>query len=304
MISIKNSTISLALLFFGLCSVVEAGGHMHGGMVCNDVNCVPRRITFGYAPTTWRRWPTNGAPAETQPPREQLPTPAKEPTPSTPSQPPAAPSEELPLMPTEAAPAPPSAAPAETEAPLVPPFDDAPPTPPTSPPQGAGTTPDTPPPSTLPEPPAQLNLSPLDGDQPPAMPDEDPFKDELPATPPPSSGKSSQNGPNRGFGVAAERRAAMRWQVAGQFAVDAVEGPQLKGGNREEEPRRLPQVEIDAESRRALPTAAPARTNPLRAAAQGERQERIVRTSNLSAAHRAAAAPSEPLRRNPLRAND
>lgn len=162
--------------------------------------CVPARVTYGYVPTSWRRWPTDHAAADAKGP-EELPTPATrretEPMPE-----PEIPGTVLPgsLEPGGATTEPPGKA---AEGSLTPPFGDAP-TPsfgdeppafgdePQAPPSAAdpladpfGDDPPTPPidvPSESPAEPSDAKPSTepptLKGDGPPAMPEEDLFKDD------------------------------------------------------------------------------------------------------------------------------
>jgi hypothetical protein len=163
--------------------------------------CVPARVTYGYVPTSWRRWPTDHAAADTKGP-EQLPTPATHPE-TEPLPEPAIPGTALPgpLEPGGATTEPRKKAADES---LTPPFGDAP-TPsfsdeppafgdePQAPPSAAdpladpfGDQPPTPPADVPSEPPAApSDVKPstgtpptLDSDGPPAMPEEDLFKDD------------------------------------------------------------------------------------------------------------------------------
>jgi hypothetical protein len=322
----KKLTVYLALILGGTCLVAKGGGrmhHYHGGMVCNDAMCVPRRVTFGYTPTTWRRFPTNEEPSAPEAAPEQLPTPAAEPPAgeSSPFRGPAITPEDAPLMPTE-----PGLEPPGGETPLIPPFDDAAPAPPsTSPPPSSAapssipplTSPSSVPPSALPDMPAELNAPAGDSDPPPAMPDDDPFKDD-PVAPLPSPGSSTRHLPEGPGQLLSGQPAAVRWQsnvrtTAGALAGASLSGPKLGGAvslgavsnGEEAEPARLPAGELAPGMRaQPLPAQETMRPNPLRAGGNTTMTEAIVPTVGLSTSSESFAAPAEPLKPNPLRAGN
>src|SRR5206468_3610767 len=118
MTSPKNATLRLTMILACLCSTARGGE----GFYCNtrDGACVPKRLTYGYTPTTWRRWPNEGTPNVARPAAEQIPTPAKQPPATgpdmTPEEAPLTPTpDESPLVPTDRTPSTPS-----TEEPLIP----------------------------------------------------------------------------------------------------------------------------------------------------------------------------------------
>jgi hypothetical protein len=216
----------------------------------------------------------------TPPPFEDTP-----PTPPFQESPPAA-------APTEPAPTPPFE---ET-----PPFEDAPSVPPSTEPGGAatpGTTPglpselpaepsptepapgDAPPSETLPELPPQMKSLTPEADQPPTMPDSDPFKDDPDASPLPGAApKSGATAPAK-----PDRRAAPQVGPRRQPV-----GPELSATG---EPRRLQPAAARESSRPA---------NPLRAG-RGTGGG-VVRTANVMA-DRGVVPAAVPWRRNPLRSN-
>ncbi len=252
--------------------------HHHGGVRCNSGHCgsplagpcVPQRMTYGYVPTSWRRWPTDQLAAGPMP--EQLPTPAKEPSSRTKP-------DELPIpgdaarepAPTDASPQPPG-----EQGPLTPPFGSESPTPPfgdepQSPPSAADplavppsdeppappadapeSTPATAPTTTEAAPlestPADKESPPpsLDGDGPPTLPTDDPFKDdpESVVEPKPGSGARSE----QHHRAARDRLAAMRAPESARVVASEPRLLRADGGNLDA--NRLPE--------------APAAENPLR----------------------------------------
>lgn len=290
-----------ALLVVATCSSIEAAGRMYAGPFCHGLNgpCVPARVTHGYVPTTWRRWPGN-APAEGEKPSAgQLPTRAAEPTPSVEPEGPTIAPEETPLMPTESEPARPKS---ETEETLIPPFDDTPPGPPTTTqpetkPPAAAAPADSPPPTTLPEPPPQMRLPSSDEDPPPSMPQDDPFKDDPPTK---SSDAPTKGGRTNDVG---ERQAAMHWQAAEGSTEPLGENPPAKADGSAEPPRLLTPDEGGPNAKGVLPISPPIKQNPLRAAAQQTRPARVTPAAHFSSERRAANAAVETSRRNPLRPN-
>jgi hypothetical protein len=313
MISPKNIPIRLTMILASLCSTAQGGE----GFYCNtrDGACVPKRLTYGYTPTTWRRWPNEGTPSVARPPAEQIPTPARQTPPSTgPGTTPATPDEapltptpdESPLVPTDSVP---SGSTPSAEPLLTPPFDDTPPAPPQGPesgsnPPAATTAPgETTVPKSLAEPPSRIRSALPDADPPPAMPDDDPFKDDLPGPPNPldePTKKGARLTPAVDENI---RTTATRWQSPARAAEAIVEGPQLKPIPSSEEPRRLQPVDEKAEGTVALPPVnVPVKHNPLRAAAQERRSDRVVPTANWTVEQRASTATAAS-RRNPLRSN-
>ncbi len=312
MISKKNAAAILAIIFVGLSSVAAAGGDAYHGPVWHEPHaaCVPKRLTYGYTPTTWRRWPTDGAAGSAKPAAEQLPTPAAQPLQSAPGtgptiapeETPLVPSDEAPLVPTDKGPGTPTP---PDEAPLVPPFDE-PPTPPKSSEPDAkppASEPADAPPSTLPDPP---EFPTHDSDPPPIKPDDDPFKDDPPSPADvPSKVPASGGAMGAGNPDATVRQTGSRSHVADLAREGASAGPRLMPANSLEEPRRLLQsAEVGAqEGHRVVPTAAPLKRNPLRSATQKDSEERIVPTAHWTADRSSSSAAAAPQRRNPLRSN-
>jgi hypothetical protein len=172
-----------------------------------DGQCAPRRVTYGYYPTSWRRWPHEGPMHAKKPETIRTPTPAKpatkpqeEPTKprdeeTRPTAPEARPEEDTMLPPPEEPEtrSPPSMMPSFDEEPGQP-FRESPPSD-----EGLPRTPLTPGPPTTPG-----ESSPFEGlpsrspatappaadDAPPTMPTDDPFKDDPPSPPPSTEGES------------------------------------------------------------------------------------------------------------------
>jgi hypothetical protein len=309
MISPKNVSLRLTMILASLCTTAQGGE----GYYCNtrDGACVPKRLTYGYTPTTWRRWPNEGTPNVARPAAEQIPTPAKQPPGATgpgttPEDMPLTPTpDESPLVPTDSAP---SGSTPSAEPPLMPPFDDTPP----APPQGqegdakppAATAPDDmPAPKSLAEPPSRIQSALPDSDPPPAMPDDDPFKDDPPGPPIPPEEPTKKGARLKPSVEENVRTTATRWQSPAKTAETIAEGPQLTPITSADEPRRLQPVDEKTEGTVALPPAnVPAKHNPLRAAAHERRSERVVPTASWTVEQRASTATAAS-RRNPLRSN-
>ncbi len=250
-----------------------------------DGSCAPKRATYGYVPTTWRRWPTNGDPEVPKRNPEQVPTPA-----AVPSKKPAVKTEpefEGPIVtPEEETLPPPGNAPSMQSPNLedAPVFDDTPPTPPA---EAPAATPDASdaivPGDDVPTPP---------GDSDAAMPeDEDPFKDE----PIDTEGTSGSRGPSKlRLDPASGESSTVRWKVNKDPALARA------GGKRGEEPRRLQAVD----GRGSAPINSAERpTNPLRSAEDATTQ-RVVPTANWSKSAPQANEAAGTWRRNPLRASN
>lgn len=300
MISPKNILIRLTMILGSLCSTAQGGE----GFYCNtrDGACVPKRLTYGYTPTTWRRWPNEGTPSVARPAAEQIPTPAKQTppttgpgaTPTTPEDMPLTPTrEDAPLVPTDSVPggSTPSAEPL-----LTPPFDDTPPAPPQGPESGSN-----PPAATTT--PGEMTTPKSLAEPPPTMPDDDPFKDDPPGPPIPPEEPTKKGARLTPNGDENMRTTATEWQSPAKTAEVFVEGPQLKPIPAADEPRRLQPVDEKTEGTVALPPVnVPVKHNPLRAAAQERRSDRVVPTANWTVEQRASTATAA-ARRNPLRSN-
>jgi hypothetical protein len=306
-----------------------AGGHCGSPL---GVPCVPQRVTYGYFPTQWRRWPIEHVEAVAPGEPETVPTPAAQPLPEAPPQdeipqPPSGPAEKPPEEPSAppfdtGPPTQPPAAPPGGEMPLpppledepfapppsespLPPFEDAPPglPPAESPVPGATPEPpaDTKPSEELPEPPGQA--PPPDLDAPPTMPDDDPFKDEPESPMPPAAGAPK---PDTGRLDEPHRPLphAARWRAPGGTVAARVEAEPTAAALIPDEPRRLQVDAIDAaDAGPALAPARPFRANPLRSASRGGRGESIVPTASYTGAAAVADGNDSAWRRNPLRSN-
>jgi hypothetical protein len=313
------TTSRVALVLLWLCASVEAGGRLHHGPVCNglEVPCAPKRPTYGYTPTTWRRWPSIQISAAPTRAAEELPTPAKDGRPNVePDEPIVAP-EEPPLVPSE----PDSTLPPPSAEPIAPPFEDTPPSPPTeaepkqtppadSPPAEAAPTDATPPLDNLFDPPSTepaAGAAPGAEVGPPVMPAEDPFKDDpfkddpspsAPAEDPPKGGTYEQRGAPALLG----RGGANRWNSAARETDVASEGPELNPYARPGELRRLPESPRNAGRPEVLPASVSEKRNPLRATPSKARARTVVPTAGWSE-ERPAAQVSSAVRPNPLRPN-
>ena len=282
--------------------------------------CAPARMTYGYVPTQWRRWPTVQASA-TLPAPEELPTPANSdalPEPELPSPrstvprestprpsgdtltPPFGPSTLSPPMTDEppAAPfgdepvAPPSAA-----DPLADPFGDEPPAPPAdqtpSSPSSQDSVPNQFPPLDEPAPPASETDSLFESE--PAMPAEDPFKDDPEPSATPDAGADTRLERNDRAAeepIAAALQGGPREQDAAQIDVEmspqASEPRLLRADGESLEPGRLTtQIQDDP--------------NPLRQVSHPVRKTAYKEAAVASPPARAREASV--WRRNPLRAN-
>jgi hypothetical protein len=333
--------VAAATILPVLCATA-LGAH---GRVCGPygVPCVPQRVTYGYFPTNWRRWPIEAMPVIQQQP-EALPTPAPEPaapktTPEAEQPPfgekplePSPPLDAAPLTPPgqepmtppgqpgiapppdpfappgqegqEPPPAMPDAKavfpPLEDE-PLVPPgttapkLDDAPPSLPgeTAPTAPSGAAPA----EGMPElPPGQPTPIPGDGDAPPKMPDDDPFKDDPEGPPTPPAATPKPEAGTRLQQPALSTQAA-RWRIAGAAAQPVQATPASVAVN-EPEPARLPTADGPAQ----LPRSS--RANPLRSASRQAPKAQVVPAAASTAPSSSITAGEEPAwRRNPLRSN-
>jgi hypothetical protein len=215
--------------------------------------------------------------------------------------------DESPLVPTDSAP---RGATPNAEPPLTPPFDDSPPSPPQGQESGSITPGATSPadmatPESLAEPPSRIKNALPDTDLPPAMPDDDPFKDDPPGPPIPAEEPNKRGVRLKPRLEKNVRTAAAQWQSTAKPAEAAVEGPQLTPVPSAVEPRRLRPVEEKAEASPVLPAAsATPKQNPLRAAARERHSDRVVPTASWSIEQPApSAGATAAVRRNPLRSN-
>lgn len=325
MTSFQSTTVRVGLALLWLCGSLEAGGRLHHGPVCNglDVPCAPKRPTYGYTPTTWRRWPSIQTSAVPTRAPEELPTPAKDSRPHVEPDAPSMAPEEVPLMPTE----PDSTSPPSAD-PIAPPFEDTPPSPPAElePKQapsaeplptteGPAETPTTETPPSAATPPLDNLFDPPSTEPateaapgaevgPPAMPAEDPFKDDpfkddpAPAEEAPKGGTYNERGAPALLG----RSGTNRWNSAPREAEVAVQGPELKPYARVGEPRRLSQAPRNTAAPDVLPVSAAEKRNPLRASGAKSRARTVVPTASWTE-ERPAAQVSSAIRPNPLRPN-
>lgn len=312
-------SLALAVLALGFLmpsqGLAQGKVHYHGSVRCNSGHCgsplagpcAPQRMTYGYVPTSWRRWPTDQISAEPLP--EQVPTPAKEPSSRTKP-------DELPL-PNDSTEETTPRTPSQDQAPTMPPFGSQSPTPPFGDaPQAPpfGDEPQAPPPAAdplavppsdePPAPPADATGSPpaasalpssgsptgesgssppaFENEGPPTLPTDDPFKDD-----PEMSGPT----PEAGAQLYQSQRAA-RERLAALQASDSDQ-------NLAAEPRLL---RADGGNLEVNPLPEPAAANPLRQVSHPVR-----RTSSIVEQTPPAAKPARVdqgvWRRNPLRSN-
>ena len=311
---------ALMLVYSWLPTPAAAQGHTVQGVPgfahrqkCLEVGCAPRRITYGYYPTTWRRWPTEmlaptPTPAAT-PAAEQLPSPAAGEQPSgkiEPEQPTIAPDDAT-LVPTEQQPEPEKPVPT-TQPDTMLPYADKPPELPAETPGGLPAAPSSPAPTKqdfpapAPSPPAE--------DAPPTMPDDNPFKDDPPAPSvklesPDSKAPDSKTTYKQTSLIvpATERGANARWRVSGKPEVAAAGAARVTRIPAGQEPALVRPSERVADGAALVPAATPARHNPLRLTATGTRQASITPTAAWTAAEREPAGAMVPVGRNPLRDN-
>ncbi len=299
--------------------------------------CVPARITYGYYPTTWRRWPTARHDSSKGEP-EQLPTPAKVPSkdgklapeedsapkPPTEVQTPPA---ETPTAPREEMKGPA----AESETPLPLPFEEPLDTQPET---KAKEEPGTPPliDSTVPTE-SPTDLPPTEG--PPEPPksddevptgikslDEDPFKDEPAkdddAPVPPAKSGQRQKQVEKSLG----KNETNQWRVINRTPNGVAQKASVKRATSNDEPRRLQQLDVDAglesgpsliqaDARAAsIPVESGAKSanaisnNPLRSASAGAGADRVLPTASWTAVQPSAeTSTTGGWRANPLRGN-
>jgi hypothetical protein len=317
MFGTRRNMLCVALALLTACSGALGATRIRVPAPCNGLDgaCVPRRVTYGYTPTTWRRWP-NATLAGQKVGPEELPTPVEQPTPeakppsteSPPTEEPITIPDEAPLMPEKESP---PTTPAKPEsAPLMPPFDDNPPSPPKQPAEDSKAPPsDTPEFSPLPPTlePEETKSRSLDSDPPPIMPDEDPFRDDPPTRRKPSSSLAPASGgpalsvaPEPDAPDEAANQASMRWRVATK-TIERTAGRLKQVVS--EEPQGLIPSEQTEEGPEVSSAGASMRRNPLRSAsAKGERP-RIVPVANWTEEQRPVNASAEIARRNPLRPN-
>ena len=314
----------VAVVVCGLSSGIAGAGHgPHPAGQCYSplgVPCAPKRESYGYFPTIWRRWPIEQP--ETIAPREPetLPTPAEQPSPAIVS-------DGAGTVPSGPGPTPPSPVVPEgqpPESPLAPPFEDAPlkspsevaplPSPFDDAPPGLPDAADSPsPPPMKPQPttealpsndlPAQPEKQPAaDADLPPTMPSDDPFKDdpESEVGPPPDAApKSSANTPDELHRVL--QQSAAKWNAldVDPYEFDTAQRTQ-PNNDIVVAPRRL---EMDAANAppEELPGPSP-RANPLRSASQTSRKQTMASTASFSSPRaEAPGGEGSAWRRNPLR---
>lgn len=325
MSSVQTTTLRVTLALMCLCGSLQAGGRFHPAPVCNglDVPCAPKRPTYGYTPTTWRRWPsiqTSDTPTRAP---EELPTPAKDRRPSVEADEPNMTPDDAPLVPTE----PDATLPPPSAEPIAPPFEDTPPSPPaeTEPQQSPADAPpaaegpadappaDAPPPlDNLFDPPSTepaAEAAPGAEVGPPAMPAEDPFKDDpfkddpfkddpAPAGPPADEAPKGGTYEQRGAPALLGRRDAQGWNSPTREAAVAAEGPELKPYSQAAQPRRLSESANPEQRPKVLPVSASEKRNPLRTTSAKSPARPVVPAASWSDERPA----SSNVRANPLRA--
>jgi len=299
-----------------LLALLVAQVPMAGAAECSPLAgpCYPNRLTYGYFPTKWRRWPGSQFAITPASQREEVPTPAQESKPAEPAKPtdefdvdlpPQLPSD----LPEPTTPSPEPSAPDNLEPPfgdapssptdaevptpsgvVEPPFGDQPPSQPgveptpampdSSSPADAFPTPDA-----VPTPPGAA----------PAMPTDDPFKDDPDTAPAPTT----PAGPG----------AAASTQATGEFAsqlvlIPAAEvpaPPAIQPTARSNAPRLLSPARRAPQSR-LLPEQAEG--NPLRNSNNNSSAVRQTSLSGGTAATLSTTGAEERVwRRNPLRSN-
>lgn len=321
----KNLSL-VAVIVLGICGVARGGHGPYTVGHCNSPTgepCFPKRESYGYFPTTWRRWPKPDAEAAAGRQPEPLSTPAAQPTPTTEPE-----SQGQPTQPETGAPKQPAGPPfgeeppfQETPPPLqetplppleetpLPPFDAPPRLPPaesdktTQPLIDSTVRPDASPSNQMPEPPGRQELPAPDADLPPTMPNEDPFKDdpESKISPPRGAAPKSDESTRDEFNEAPPQ-AASRWRMSGGAAPERLHVSHAMPIPDGDEPRRLETDDDNAESE-VMPRRC-RRANPLRRASPSKRPESIVPTAEFTGAATAAADVDGPAwRRNPLRSN-
>ena len=313
----KKTLACTALILVSSCLLAVGGGRGYPNAGCPngpDGHCIPQRITYGYYPTTWRRWPTDTR-AATRPEPEVLPTPAKEPPPKSESETPSKTPSETPIqIPSEAPiqiPSEPSSQiPSETprevpslptekepattepgaELPLPLPSDDGPPAPPRAPKINAK---ELAPPEDSPAPPAQSEALP---DAPKTLipkPDDDPFQDEpakendAPAAKPakPRSGRSRSE---HRLG----QQEPIRWRVTAKTQTLVDQSVPLTPAYLGEEPQRLPSIERGGDGDPSPLPVNLTKSNPFRSPISKPRADRVLPTASWSAEPRETDAPT------------
>ncbi len=297
MFSPKNTIACMVVILLGSSGLAEGAPKTYPAAGCRpgfDGPCTPKRVTYGYTPTSWRRWPTDPAAETPKAEPESQPTPAKEARPSEEPEGPTLAPEEPPQAPLENEPATPKP---DAMPPFEPPFDDTPPALPKEMPAPTE--------EKLPDAPPELpadTQSPLDSAAPPAPPEDDllkddPFKDEPPAS-------EKNRGANRNRLRNAEGLpAAVSWHSTAKRQATLALGPQPRPLSLNE-PRRLQVIANDGDGQDATqPIAVPVRLNPLRSGDRPAREADVVPTASWSAQASPSNAEAAPLRRNPLRSN-
>jgi hypothetical protein len=327
-----------ATLIVACLSVIAlAGDRRTPGPACTSgPGCVPARITYGYYPTTWRRWPT-ARQGSSKPDPEQLPTPAKAPKDAKPSteedsapKPPTdtqTPPAETPSTPREEMKGPA----AEPETPLPLPFEeplDAQPD--TKPKEEPGTPPlldstaptespaDPTPTEGPPEPPKGDDEVPTGG----KSLEDDPFKDEPAkdddAPVPPAKSGQRQPRVEKSLG----KNETNQWRVINRTPNTVAQKASFKRATSSDEPRRLQQLDVDAglESGpsliqvdanaasspvdRSVKSPNAISGNPLRSASAGTGTDRVLPTASWTAVQPSSETSTNGgWRANPLRGN-
>jgi hypothetical protein len=153
------------------------------------------------------------------------------------------------------------------------------------------------------DPPPQMRVPPSDEDPPPVMPQDDPFKDDPPATSKPSGAPTKSGARDSRLNDEGGRQAAMRWQVIAQTTEAAGDKPSDKADNSDEAPRLLEPEGGGQDVKGLLPINPPTKQNPLRSAAHPSRTQRVTPVAHSSTERPPANAAVETSRRNPLRSN-
>lgn len=287
------------------CFIGRAQGQYPYGPPCPGGfdGCGPRRPTYGYYETSWRKWPTEKPTMAPKPAAEQVPTPApaepkrqppaQEPEPTPPTR-----EREEPSMPLPSTEPPPSLfenLPSEPTAPApsvpeLPGMPSAPQEP--TPLEGL---PSLPPPS-----------SPGDKDDaPPRMPDDDPFKDEPPELPKSSLDKEPRRemlGSSPADDSKAEALAA-RWRLTPRTQRQPVlQEPQRIDSPTGSEPTLLPATPEAKSDNDAAPRIESVKPNALRTSMSRPRDVEVAQAAHWTAENPREKPSELPKRKNPLRA--
>ena len=278
MFSCKQACLCAIVILSGVCvdaakaeNLYPPNGSVAGNHGCVSGACLPARLTFGYYPTTWRRWPMDKIPKPTKPEPETIETPPVKEEPKTDEET-KEPSDEESLDATPTTPPiekPPADKPSPEFSPDTP-FDDNPPKPPQDLTPKSDLPSDAPAPDGFPDVEAMPSAepAPTDSSTEPKPPVDSLFQDDQDAAPKgkatPKTGPAPGGARGRREGGSGPQLSSVQWRTPPKLAAASND---TGDADVEEVPRRLQALDADTDDAVTVTGSTWNKSNPLRSTA-------------------------------------